>query len=167
MKKMPKLLLAMVVLFFATGFILLPSANASEYLTPADACFDLNDGPKQERTIELPDGSTGVFGIEKEQADVAPIWDGYYNATDGNWMVYFYTGVLDAEYWISIKNYNITSWWGHKASSVGAALSNFSKSFSSKRTKWSFLFTGVGGMASATYTLGAEINGSRLHTYLA
>lgn len=56
---------------------------------------------------------------------------------------------------------------GHKASSVGAALSNFSKSFSSKRTKWSFLFTGVGGMASATYTLGAEINGSRLHTYLA
>lgn len=46
MKKMPKLLLAMVVLFFATGFILLPSANASEYLTPADACFDLNDGPK-------------------------------------------------------------------------------------------------------------------------
>lgn len=89
MKKMPRLLLAMVVLFFATGFILLPSANASEYLTPADACFDLNDGPKQERTIELPDGSTGVFGIEKEQADVAPIWDGYYNATDGNWKVYF------------------------------------------------------------------------------
>lgn len=87
MKKMPKLLLAMVVLFFATGFILLPSANASEYLTPADACFDLNDGPKQERTIELSDGSTGVFGIEKEQADVAPIWDGYYNATDENWKV--------------------------------------------------------------------------------
>ncbi|MEY8743450.1 DUF5626 family protein [Paenibacillus tundrae] len=162
-KRFSSLLLA--VMMFAV--LCVPAfADEAEGVDELGASFDLSKKIVQE-TIVQKDGETVVFGVEPViDPDVVQPMGEYENAT-GKWKVYWYSGVLNGEYYIDINsNSKITRAYDQWHTFVGYTVSASGLEFTSTTARgwWDLNLVGQGWLSSR-WVLNAEMKGTTLHTW--
>ncbi|WP_221443832.1 DUF5626 family protein [Paenibacillus sp. JGP012] len=133
------------------------------------ASFDLSTKVAQETITTTPDGNTIVYGVEPviDPDAVQPLASEYPNAT-GQWKVYFYSGVLNGEYYIDINsNSKITRAYDqwHLFTGYTVANSGLEHTSTTARGWWDLELLGSSWL-SARWELRAEMNGTTLKTWV-
>lgn len=125
-----------VVLTFACSVPVLaaPAPAVENPLVTAD--FDLSTRMAQEETIVLPNGETAILGAAPVAAPCAG--SNSYPGATGTWRVYYSSGLVNAEYHISISSASrITNVWNPMFSIIGGSVSGSSLTFTSTQaTGW-------------------------------
>ena len=130
---------------------------------PVSISFQLKDRASQEYTVILPDGTESKIGIEYiPTVEPYNAWDSYYQNASGTWRVY-YNSVIFQEFYIKIGNHKITDAWG---SNYSVPLGTASDYFTWNSTRaLQRVNVSIPGVYTGNVFLGAEMQGTTLHTY--
>lgn len=161
-KRFSSLLLA--VMMFALFCV--PAFASDAVTADQGASFDLSKKIAQEQIVTTADGETIVYGVEPviDPNAVQPTGE-YPNAT-GTWKIYWYSGVLNGEYYIDINSSSkITRAYDQWHAFVGYTVSSSGLTYTSTSAKGWWDLDLVGGWASARWELLAEMKGTTLHTW--
>lgn len=159
------LAIMMLTMFCVPAFA---SASEATGTTNNEGTFDLSNKVAQETTVTTADGETVVVGVEPviDPNAVRPMGE-YPNAT-GQWKVYFYSGVLNGEYYIDINsNSKITRAYNPWHSFIGYSVSDSGLEYTSTTARgwWDLNLVGTGWF-SARWVLSAEMDGTTLRTWV-
>lgn len=136
--------------------------NALAQESGASVTFDLSTPAQQQQVVRLDDGTVGVLGIMP--AEGVQLLDSDLGSGTGSWKVYWYTGVLNTSYMVSIKNYSITRCYDNYSQGIGVIVDSCTLSWGSKystqTTRYHENFVGT----SDTRLLKGNISGTKLIT---
>ncbi|MCC3378188.1 DUF5626 family protein [Paenibacillus farraposensis] len=165
MKRLGSVLFALFI-FAALSVPAFASPNSeskNDAVTSDAATFDLNERVAQEVTVKSENGDTYVLGV-KPVDTIKPSGE-YPNAT-GTYKVYWYSGVLNGEYYININSsYKITRAYDPWHSFLGYDVTDSGLEYTSTTARgwWDLSFN---GWSNTRWVLSAQMNGSTLKTWV-
>lgn len=125
--------------------------------------FQLKNWASRECTVSLPDGTEGKIGIEYiPNIEPYNAWDSYYKNASGTWRVYYISAIFQ-EFYTKNGNHKITNAGG---SNYSVPLGTASDSFTWNSTRaLQRVNVSIPGLYTGNVFLGAEMQGTTLHTY--
>ena len=133
-----------------------PSSSNNTNIT-----FDLGKGENQEKQVVMSDGTIATVGITPADNQICPFANYNLGNGSGTWKVYWYTGVLNSEDWIDIKNYRIVWGYDYRSTAVGLNIYNQSLRYGNS---WSTYRCDFNGVFSGSRILHGDISGHELVT---
>lgn len=140
-------------------------ASTSETLLQNDIYFDLENHSAQEQKINLANGEEAIIGLEYIPRPVVYGDHGNYELSDGTWKIYWYTAVVNCQYYIDISNSKIVDAYEPWYLCVGVSATGHDLTYTSTKASLFVTFqTPIWDLVSWNGYLNARIEGNRLIT---